>query len=284
VTDIAGFRKTIYRHYRGHGRTLPWRETNDPYRILVSEIMLQQTQVERVLGKYPPFIEAFPDFKALAAAPLYAVLSLWRGMGYNRRALQLKKCAFEVVERHTGRLPDTFEALLKLPGVGKATAGSIMAFAFNRPAVFIETNIRRVFLHFFFPGRDGVSDAEILPLVERTLDRRDPRVWYYALMDYGVMLKKKHGNMNVRSRHYKKQPAFKGSRRQIRGEVLRLLVAEPRLSEAEIVRRVGRDPKRARTALASLAGDGLIVVKGSKYSLPERHEEENNSAITTERR
>ena len=270
--DIAGFRKTIYHHYREHGRTLPWRETDDPYRILVSEIMLQQTQVERVLGKYPPFVDAFPDFKTLAAAPLSAVLALWRGMGYNRRALQLKKCAVDVVERHGGRLPETLEALRELPGVGKATAGSIAAFAYNKPAVFIETNIRRVFLHFFFPGREGVRDAEILPLVDRALDRSDPRAWYHALMDYGVMLKKEHGNMNVRSRHYKKQPAFEGSNRQIRGEVLRLLVAEPRLSEAEIVRRVGRDPGRTRIALERLASEGLIAGKGEEYWIPERQE------------
>jgi A/G-specific adenine glycosylase len=270
--DIEGFRKTIRRHYREHGRKLPWRETNDPYRILVSEIMLQQTQVERVSGKYRAFIEAFPDFQALAAAPLSAVLTLWRGMGYNRRALQLKRCAVEVVERHGGRLPETLEDLRGLPGVGKATAGSIAAFAFNKPSVFIETNIRRVFLHFFFPGREGVSDDEILPLAERALDRRDPRAWYHALMDYGVMLKKVHGNMNVRSRHYKKQPPFEGSNRQIRGEVLKLLVAEPRLSKDEIVRRVGRDPGRTRIALERLAGEGLISGKGEEYWIPERQE------------
>jgi A/G-specific adenine glycosylase len=268
--DIESFRRTIRRYYREHGRKLPWRETNDPYRILVSEIMLQQTQVERVLGKYPGFIEAFPDFGALTAAPLSAVLTLWRGMGYNRRALQLKKCAFEVVRRHGGRLPESFEALRELPGVGKATAGSIMAFAFNKPAVFIETNVRRVFLHFFFQGREGVSDAEILPLVESALDRRDPRGWYNALMDYGVMLKREHGNMNVRSRHYKKQPPFAGSDRQIRGEVLRLLVAEPRLSEAEILRRVGRDPGRTRTALERLVDDGFILRCGREYWIEEQ--------------
>jgi A/G-specific adenine glycosylase len=189
-------------------------------------------------------------------------------MGYNRRALQLKRCAEEVVRRHGGRLPETLEALIGLPGVGKATAGAILAFAFDRPVAFVETNIRRVFLHFFFPGREGVPDSEILPLAERALDRRDPRGWHYALMDYGVMLKREHGNMNVRSSHYRKQPAFEGSSRQTRGEVLRLLVAEPRLTEYEIVRRLGRDPARTRTALADLAAEGLIVKRGDLYSLP----------------
>jgi A/G-specific adenine glycosylase len=268
--DLEGFRRIIRRYYRINGRKLPWRETQDSYRILVSEIMLQQTQVERVLKKYPPFIESFPDFETLAAAPLSRILSIWQGMGYNRRALQLKRCAERVVETHGGKLPESPEALRRLPGVGKATAGSITAFAFERPAVFIETNIRRVFLHFFFPGRDGVSDAEILPLVERALDRRDPRSWYYALMDYGVMLKKEYGNANVRSRHYKKQPAFEGSNRQIRGEILKLLVAEPRLPEAEILKRVGGNSGRARTALACLAREGLVAFRRGTFSLPGR--------------
>jgi A/G-specific adenine glycosylase len=230
--------------------------------------MLQQTQVERVLKKYPPFIEAFPGFDALAAAPLSRVLAIWQGMGYNRRAFQLKRCAEEIVREHGGRLPETPEVLRGLPGVGKATAGSVAAFAFDKPAVFIETNIRRVFLHFFFPGRESVSDAEILPLVERTLDRGDPRNWYYALMDYGVMLKKTRGNANVRSRHYKKQPAFEGSSRQIRGEVLKLLVAEPRLPEAEIAKRLDRDPGRTREALEGLAREGLVEAFEGEYSLP----------------
>ena len=221
VIDIAAFRRTILGYYRAHGRKLPWRETSDPYRIFVSEIMLQQTQVERVLKKYPPFIEAFPDFQALAAAPLSRILALWQGLGYNRRAVQLKRCAVQVVEAHGGRLPDSPDALYALPGVGKATAGAVAAFAFNRPVAFVETNIRRVFLHFFFPWRSGVADAEILPIAERALERRDPRTWHYALMDYGVMLKKSLGNANVRSSHYKKQPPFEGSSRQIRGMVLK---------------------------------------------------------------
>jgi A/G-specific adenine glycosylase len=268
VTDIDGFRRTILGYYRDQGRILPWRETRDPYRVLVSEIMLQQTQVERVLKKFPPFIEAFPSFDTLAAAPLSRILAIWQGMGYNRRASQLKRCAEEVVRKHGGRLPETPEALRGLPGVGKATAGSVAAFAFDKPAVFIETNIRRVFLHFFFPGREGVSDSGILPLVERTLDRRDPRRWYYALMDYGVMLKKTRGNINVRSRHYRKQPAFEGSNRQIRGEILKLLVAELRLPEAEIAKRLERDPGRTRDALEGLAREGLIAAAKGEYSIP----------------
>jgi adenine-specific DNA glycosylase len=153
------FRRTIYRHYRACGRTLAWRETRDPYRILVSEFMLQQTQVERVEDKYPQFLGAFPGFAALAGANLKDVLACWQGLGYNRRAKSLLETARAVVELHGGELPSSREELLALPGVGEATAGALMAFAFNRPVVFVETNIRRVCLYFFFPGKREVRDA-----------------------------------------------------------------------------------------------------------------------------
>jgi A/G-specific adenine glycosylase len=203
---------------------MPWRETKDPYRILVSEIMLQQTQVVRVEEKYPKFIRAFPDFKALNRAPLAKVYGVWQGMGYNRRALALKKIAHIVVNDYKGTLPKTHEDLCALPGIGKATASSIMAFAFNRPAVFIETNIRTVFIHFFFKKRKQVADEEILLLVEQCLYRKNPRVWYWALMDYGTMLKKSGEDKNIRSKHYKKQGRFEGSRRQKRGKILKILL------------------------------------------------------------
>ena len=181
----------ILAHYRAHGRRdLPWRKTKDPYRILVSEFMLQQTQVARVAEKYEPFIERFPDFASLARAPLGDVIRAWSGLGYNRRALHLRETARIVVSRFDGRLPRGFDDLRALPGIGAATAAEIMNFAFNEPRAFIETNVRAVYIHHFFPGRKKVADAEILPLVERTLDAKNPRRWFYALMDYGVMLKK----------------------------------------------------------------------------------------------
>lgn len=203
---------------------MPWRETQDPYCILVSEIMLQQTQVARVEEKYPRFIKAFPGFGALDKAELARVYGVWQGMGYNRRALVLKKIAHIVVNDYKGALPQTHEELCTLPGIGKATASSIMAFAFNLPAVFVETNIRTVFIHFFFRNRKKVADEEILPLVELCLYRKNPRMWYWALMDYGTMLKKSGEDKNMRSKHYKKQGRFEGSRRQKRGKILRMLL------------------------------------------------------------
>src|SRR5512135_3657963 len=198
---IRSFRKTIYAYYDKHGRHLPWRRTRDPYRILVSEIMLQQTQVERVIEKYKEFLAAFPDFPSLAKAPLAKLLRNWSGMGYNRRALSLKSLAQKVVVEHQGRLPSDREMLLALPGIGRYTAGAVIAFAFNKPVVFMDTNIRRVYIHEFFHDQGDILDDEIMPLLEQTMDAGDPRKWYNALMDYGAMLKREQVNPNRRSAH-----------------------------------------------------------------------------------
>ena len=234
---------------------MPWRETVDPYRILVSEIMLQQTQVGRVEEKYPQFIRAFPNFKALDRAQLAKVYGVWQGMGYNRRALALKKIANIVVNDYNCALPQTHEELCALPGIGKATASSIMAFAFNLPAVFVETNIRTVFIHFFFKKRKQVADEEILPLVEQSLYKKNPRVWYWALMDYGTMLKKSGEDKNIRSKHYKKQSRFEGSRRQIRGKILKILLDCNGLKLNEIGDRV------------KVAGEDMGMVKSGKLKV-----------------
>lgn len=175
---IKDFQATIYQHYNENGRDLTWRTTNDPYEILVSEIMLQQTQVQRVTQKYDPFLGAFPDFQSLAQAHLRDVLALWKGLGYNRRAMWLQRIAMRVVGEFQGRLPESGETLRTFPGIGNATAGALMAFAFQWPAVFIETNIRRVFLHFFFLHKNNVRDKEILPLIEKTL------VLYFTLVNF----------------------------------------------------------------------------------------------------
>src|SRR3989344_2854344 len=192
------FRSEVYSFYRRNKRALPWRLTKNPYHILVSEIMLQQTQVDRVKPKYREFLKIFPTIRALAASPLSKVLWTWSGLGYNRRAAALKKCAEEIMRGYKGRIPDTMEELDALPGVGHHTAGAIMAFAFNKPVVFIETNIRSVFIHHFFQKREKVSDLELEPLIAQTLDRRAPRRWYSALMDYGSALKRRIDNPSRR--------------------------------------------------------------------------------------
>jgi A/G-specific adenine glycosylase len=255
-------------YYRRSGRTLPWRETTDPYRILVSEIMLQQTQVDRVIPKYEAFISRFPDAGALAAGPLRDVLIMWQGLGYNRRAQALHRCAVSVTNEHSGRLPDTREGLQALPGIGPYTAAAVCAFAYNQPCVFIETNIRAVYIHTFFPGAETVSDRQLEPLIEATLYRRDPRRWYNALMDYGVYLKKEHANPARKSRHHAVQSRFEGSDRQIRGMVIKILGEADAINMRELLSTIGKDPERVRPIIDQLVREGMIMRQRTRLWLP----------------
>lgn len=266
-TRVRRFQRIIYRHCRTHGRTFPWRSTDNPYHILVSEIMLQQTQTERVVQKYEQFLSSFPNFASLARAPLREILKVWQGLGYNRRAMALKDIAQMVVKNFQGNLPSSPEALMSLPGIGRATACAICAFAFNKPVVFIETNIRRAFIHHFFQDENHVKDTQILPLVEKTLDTSNPRTWYFALMDYGVMLKKRYQNPNRKSAHYQKQPPFEGSNRQIRGMILRALTAESPISQQEIAQRLGMDPDRVKGNLVQLQREGFIRRRRGRFTI-----------------
>ena len=255
---------------------MPWRKTKDPYRIVVSEIMLQQTQVARVEKYYGPFVRRFPDFCSLVRSDARDVVRAWAGLGYNRRALSLWRLAIAVSEKYDGRLPCQRDTLEKLPGIGKATAGAIMAFAFNMPEPFIETNIRRVFIHFFFPGWKKVNDAAIMPIVVRALDRDNAREWYWALMDYGAMLgryaaKKKIRNPNVRSAHYKRQSKFSGSDREVRGKILRILLAREKVSVDAVAREFKQPPKRLRKIITDLIREGFLSKKGRMVSFSKLH-------------
>jgi A/G-specific adenine glycosylase len=245
--EVDRFRGIIYRHYQAHRRKMPWRQTQDQYKILVSEIMLQQTQVERVLDKYGEFLTHFPNFESLARAPWPEVLAAWQGLGYNRRALALKRLAQAVMAEWDGRLPHKEEDLRSLPGIGPATAGAILAFAFEKPVAFIETNIRRVFLHFFFAEQTGVTDREILPLVEETLDRERVREWYYAL-----------------------QSPFNGSNREVRSLILKTLLTEPAPSLENLAVTIGKSPARTRTALSQLLAEGFVIREGTRLRLASR--------------
>ena len=258
--EIHQFQDLIYDYYTRRGRSFPWRETTNPYHILVSEFMLQQTQTQRVIKKYEQFLTKFPDFPSLAQAPLQDILSVWQGLGYNRRALSLKKTAQLVMSGH-GILPDDPALLTTFPGIGKATAGAIVVYAFNKPAVFLETNIRTVFLHFFFFGEYNITDAKILPLVDQTLDRKNPRTWYHALTDYGVWLKKKCKNPSKRSAHYQVQSPFKGSDREVRGSILAALLSEGEMPVEDLMRILTFDKEKIETILTRLQKEGFIAIK-----------------------
>jgi A/G-specific adenine glycosylase len=265
---IAAFKKTIWAHYRREGRrALPWRHTRNPYAILVSEIMLQQTQVARVEEYYKRFIKRFPNFRSLASAKTSDVLRAWQGLGYNRRALFLKRSAEMVVKEYGGKLPADRMALESLPGIGRGTSGSLMAFAFNKPEVFIETNIRRVFIHFFFKKRKRVTDAELERYIESSVDRKDPREWYWALMDYGAAMSAagvvmKDINPNRQSAHYKKQAMFAGSDRELRGKIMRSTLSQKgtKISAKALLKELAIPRERFIRVLDGLEREGFVVI------------------------
>lgn len=227
--------------------------------------MLQQTQTSRVSEKFMEFIKKFPDFNALAKAPLEAVLKVWQGLGYNRRAIALKNIADIIVSNYNEKLPTDLETLKSFPQIGYNTASSILAFAFNIPTYFIETNIRRVFIYFFFQDKKIVDDKDILKVAKKTIDLSNPREWYYGLMDYGVMLKKTHPELNKKSAHYRKQSKFKGSNREIRGEILKILLKEKALKEMDIIQKIDKNPERVKKILNIMLKEGFIKQNDQKY-------------------
>lgn len=264
---VVRFQAVVREFFEGAARPMPWRETNDPYRILVSEFMLQQTQVARVLPKYEAFLERFPTIETLAEANLSDVLALWQGLGYNRRGKNLRDAARFVCDHFGGVVPSEPEQLERLPGVGGYTASAVAAFAFARPVVVLETNIRRLFIHYFLQLEENVHDRQIEPLIRETLPSRGVREWYYALMDYGSYLGRTFANPNRRSRHYTRQSAFAGSVREVRGRIVRVLTARGTLTMMELERAVGPTDERFVPALDALERDGIVRRERDRVSL-----------------
>lgn len=265
--QIRFFQSMIYDFYHTEGRSFAWRFETDPYKIFISEVMLQQTQTTRVCEKYEQFIETFPTIFDVAEATLLEVLQLWQGLGYNRRGKYLHEAAKIIVEKYDGAIPNDPEKLILLPGIGKATAASICAFAFNRPTIFIETNIRSVFINHFFKNKDAVLDAEIMPLIEQTLDTSNPRTWYYALMDYGVFLKKQRANPSRKSAHHTKQSRFKGSDREIRGAIVRLLTQKGSIKKNELLTILESETSRLNRIIDQLCKEKLISENNDYLSI-----------------
>ncbi len=253
---------------------MPWRQNTEPYWILVSEVMLQQTQVERVVPKFEAFVQRFPGLKALAQATTAELLQAWQGLGYNRRAAYLQQAAQRVLSDFDGQLPHNPADLMKLPGIGPGTAGSIAAFAYNQPVIFIETNVRRTILHHFFADQVNVSDSDLVPILTQALgliqsqdSNFEPRTWYWALMDYGTHLKTQTTNPNRRSKHYTKQAKFEGSNRQLRGEILRRLLEQPQ-SQDKIIKAIGSfSHDQVLAALSQLQKEGLVSYSKRRYSI-----------------
>ncbi len=259
------FKKIVWDHYKKNKRVFPWRETKDPYRILVSEIMLQQTQADRVVAKYNSFLKKWPTAKKLASAELRDVLAEWSGLGYNRRGKNLWLLAKAVVSEDKGHIPNTPEALEKLPGIGPYTSRAILAFAFDKPYACIETNIRAVYIYEFFPptktnSGTKISDDKLFPLIQETLDTKNPREWYYALMDYGSHLKKMKLSSNDRHKSFTKQSTFKGSIREARGAIMRVLI-ESHSTLSKLKEKIKLPPERIETALSAMEKEGIVSKK-----------------------
>lgn len=276
ANDRDNFAKLVLTFYHAHGRhTLPWRVfpksvsvSVRAYRVLVSEVMLQQTQVERVIPYYERFIKTYPNPQRLAKAPLKDVLILWQGLGYNRRARMLHEAGKSVVEKCKGVMPVTYEELRTLPGVGDYTASAVMAFAYNKEAVLIETNIRTAITHHFFPKKEAVPDSSVREVLELLMPSWDYCNWYSALMDYGAHLKASGIRINAKSTHYTKQKPFKGSMRELRGGILKELLAQSRTRES-LVMLFGKERKDASIiALDALCSEGLVIKKRNVYALP----------------
>lgn len=264
---LNAFRDEVWSFYRASGRRMPWRGIDDAYGVLVSEVMLQQTQVSRVTDRWGEWMAAFPTIDALAAAPLALVLERWQGLGYNRRAMALKRCAEEVATRFAGVLPADPALLETLPGIGPATAGAVACYAYRMPAPFIETNVRAALLNAFFADADDVPDRALAPIAEAVWDRDDPREWGYALTDYGAHLKRTLPNPSRRSRHHTRQSPFEGSRRQKRARLLRAVLASPGSPAEAYAEDAGVSVGDALQLLEALAAEGFLTRSGEGWSV-----------------
>jgi len=262
---VSEFQELVWQHGRELYRDMPWRDEPSPYHVLVSELMLQQTQVSRVIPKFEAFMRAFPTLEKLSESSLADVLVLWSGLGYNRRAKYLWQAALEVSLRFDEELPRTQKELVSLPGIGPNTAAAILNYAYEIPTAFVETNIRTVYFHHFFEDRTDISDKEIVELVEQTIDREHPREWFWALMDYGSRLKSTTGGRIDQSRHYVKQSPLAGSQREMRGRILKQLT-QHRLDGEALKEAVSADD-RYETALRDLEREGMIELSDNLWQL-----------------
>jgi A/G-specific adenine glycosylase len=251
------FQKLIWGWYHGHKPNLPWRNTRDPYKIFVSEVMLQQTQIPRVLIKYREFLKKFPTPKALANASLADVLSVWQGMGYNRRAMYLYKAAQKVVAEYNSKFPITEEELQKFPGMGPYSRRAVLCFSHEICEPFVETNIRRVIIHHFFKDTQNVSDTAVLEILAKVSPQENLREWYYALMDYGREGLKKHPNANRNSKHYSKQSSYRGSRRYVRARIIEFILQQKKTTRDALFLFLQKDSGVDTKHLAQL--DNILV-------------------------
>ena len=253
--SVRKFQKMIMSWWKENRRNLPWRNNPSPYKVLVSEIMLQQTQVSRVIPKFLEFLNEFPTLEHLASANTKHLLTVWSGLGYNRRALWLKEAAGEIVKRK--RFPEEVDELRELKGIGSYTSRSILIFAFNRNLAAVDTNIRRIFIALGFANEDA-SEKELQEIADALLLKGRSSDWHNALMDYGsTVLTSSSTGIEPTS----KQSRFTGSARKVRGRIVRMLTQSESLSIDEIISQLSeknKDSVNLREVLEQLTQDNLI--------------------------
>ena len=296
------FNRTLFSWHKDHYRDMPWRNTRDPYHILISEIMLPQTQVDRVRTKYTDFLKRFPTVRVLAKAPLGEVLRAWSGLGYNRRARYLHDCAKKIVHEYSGKFPNDLEELKRLPGIGLSTAGALLAFSFGEDEPMIDTNIRRILVRVFFGGKRskkirgrtlGInssrsdlvsfphvpSDKGLYIFAKSLIPKGKGRIWNYAMLDLGATsctarnhsdrcpLMRLHGEVGD-FRYKKPQKKFHGSRRFYRGKILSLLTERKRVAPLQLGKAVALPTSALRDILRDLKRERLVVSSRGKIMLP----------------
>lgn len=262
--EIQRFQSKIFLFYQKNKRRLPWRETTDPYKILLSELMLQQTQVSRVISFYEKWITRWATLQDLAKASRADVLKAWMGLGYNTRALNLHKAAQKIVAEFQGDIIAAMKHYKEIPGVGLYTAQAVQIFSTNSDLVTIDTNIRRILITEFHLPED-LTIRELWNIAEQCLPRGKSREWHNALMDYGALHQtaKKTG-----IRPISQQSSFKGSDRQVRAMVLRLLL-KSRLSFNNILDTVGGDQKKLRKILNKMVEEDILTFQNKWYQIKE---------------
>ncbi len=266
---IAEIQQTVLDWYAGNQRDLPWRQTHDPYKILVSEIMLQQTQVPRVIPKYEAFFERFPTISSLATATAADVIREWKGLGYNRRALNLQRAVRVVTTELNGVFPATVDGLQRLPGVGRYTAGAVMNFAFGIDTPAVDTNVR-LFIDVVVPTRKSRTDREYYELAELLAPNGKPHVWLHAVMDYtSAELRSKRPKPVVKK---KETERFVGSNRYLRGQILDALRIAPATQDnlfERIASKIDVPRERFHSLLKALEQEGFVARKKTALLLAE---------------
>ncbi len=258
---ILSFQMMIFAWWKKNQRDLPWRHTRDPYKILVSEVMLQQTQVTRVVSKYKEFLRQFPDIDTLANASPAQVLRAWKGMGYNRRALYLHKAAQIVGQEYHGKFPKDEKLLTKLPGLGKYTARALLVFAYKQDISLVDTNIRQIIAHFFFSDKPQ-KESIIQDVADQLLPKGKAWEWHQALMDYGALrLARARSGQAFGNKALQRQKPFKDSNRFYRGRIIDRL-REGEISEKKFLNELEKTYTKPgaflRSIIASLVKDGLM--------------------------